>query len=60
MYGAVTNTKSSVVIVVYSVEDCETGEFKMSKPILYYHPMSPPSRAVLLVAKEIGLELDER
>lgn len=32
----------------------------MSKPILYYATLSPPSRTVLLTAKEIGLELDLR
>ncbi|XP_055373209.1 glutathione S-transferase 1-like [Condylostylus longicornis] len=30
----------------------------MVKPLLYYATLSPPSRAVLLTAKEIGLELD--
>jgi len=30
----------------------------MSKPILLYNTLSPPSRAVLLTAKEIGLELE--
>lgn len=30
----------------------------MEKPILYYIDWSPPSRAVLLVAKIIGIELD--
>lgn len=28
-----------------------------SKPILYYAPRSPPSRAVLLIAKQLNLEL---
>ncbi|XP_068145485.1 glutathione S-transferase 1 [Drosophila tropicalis] len=32
----------------------------MSKPILYYATLSPPSRAVLLTAKAIGLELELR
>jgi len=30
----------------------------MGKIALYYHEVSPPSRAVLMVAKELGLELD--
>ena len=38
--------------------------FKMPEnaenPILFFNPMSPPSRAVLLTAKEIGLNLDIR
>ncbi|KAM8711781.1 hypothetical protein ACLKA7_012311 [Drosophila subpalustris] len=32
----------------------------MSKPALYYATLSPPSRAVLLTAKAIGLELELR
>lgn len=32
----------------------------VTKPILYYAIRSPPSRSVLLVAKEIGLELDKK
>lgn len=32
----------------------------MSKPILYYSLLSVPVRAVLLTAKEIGLELELR
>ncbi|KAG5684953.1 hypothetical protein PVAND_014160 [Polypedilum vanderplanki] len=30
----------------------------MSKPTLYYHPLSPPSRAPCLIAKEIGLDIN--
>lgn len=30
----------------------------MSPPILYYANLSPPSRAVILTAQEIGLELN--
>lgn len=30
----------------------------MGKPILYYIDWSPPSRAVLLAAKIIGIELE--
>lgn len=30
----------------------------MSKPILYYLDWSPPSRAVTLTAKILGVELD--
>lgn len=29
-----------------------------SKPILYYHILSPPSRAVLMTAAELGIELE--
>lgn len=32
----------------------------MSKPALYYATLSPPSRAVLLTAKAIGLDLELR
>lgn len=32
----------------------------MSKPILYWADLSPPTRFVLLTAKEIGLEFDLR
>ncbi|XP_030378077.1 glutathione S-transferase 1 [Scaptodrosophila lebanonensis] len=32
----------------------------MTKPVLYYATLSPPSRAVLLTAKAIGLELELR
>lgn len=29
-----------------------------SKPVLYYMSLSPPSRAVLMVAAELGVELE--
>lgn len=29
-----------------------------NKPILYMHPLSPPSRAVLLTGSALGVELD--
>lgn len=35
-------------------------ELIMSKPILFYLPMSPRARFAYLVAKEIGLEIDLR
>lgn len=28
------------------------------KPILYMHPVSPPSRAVLLTGAELGIEFE--
>jgi len=31
-----------------------------SKPTLYYAPASPPSRAVLMVARDLGLELNHK
>jgi len=30
----------------------------MPKPVLYFHPLSPPVRSCVMVAKEIGLELE--
>lgn len=34
-------------------------ELTMSKkPILYMHPLSPPARAVMLAAAELGIDLE--
>lgn len=30
------------------------------KPILYMHPVSPPSRAVLMTAAALGIELEQK
>lgn len=30
------------------------------KPILYMHPMSPPSRAVLMTGAELGIEFEQK
>lgn len=32
----------------------------LKKPILYMHPVSPPSRAVLMTAAALGIELEQK
>lgn len=49
------------VILVFTNYPLANNPKKMSaKPILYQIPLSPPVRAVLLVADAIGLELELR
>lgn len=38
----------------------ETVKKMSKKPILYMHPVSPPSRAVLMTAAALGIELEQK